>query len=289
MLRIACIAATLLLSPDFSHVFHLRSQGPPADSQNGAAISAQSDAGDSVASSPSHSDGPLTQESRLEIIRYVSGEFAKMNTSLPGGKNGFRLKAGKPVDKSALENAIRNAGAAVSSGDSVQITNIEFGSHDIAFDINGGPKGRTSWRDRIQLSMGGTISTSNKSSTPSSTPPPSGTTVYLDFDRSLPDMSADDVKDYLSEVFDFSNQRSAAVPWIETLPPNIREAVENKRAEVGMGREEVLAALGRPDRKVREREHDGTEIEDWIYGNPPTTTFVRFSGEKVVKVTQYPN
>ena len=41
--------------------------------------------------------------------------------------------------------------------------------------------------------------------------------------------------------------------------------------------------------KVRERDQDGNDLEDWIYGKPPAkTTFVTFQGDKVVRVTQYP-
>jgi len=57
---------------------------------------------------------------------------------------------------------------------------------------------------------------------------------------------------------------------------------------VGMDREMVLAAMGRPDRKVRERDADGNDTEDWIYGNPPgRTIFVTFIGEKVARVQQF--
>ena len=62
-----------------------------------------------------------------------------------------------------------------------------------------------------------------------------------------------------------------------------------KRAEVGMDHDMVTAAMGRPERKVRERDADGNDTEEWIYGTPPEkTTFVTFVGDKVVRVTEYP-
>ena len=238
---------------------------------------------------------PLREESRLLIIRYVSGEFAKVVTPLPGGKKGFHFKAGTPVDQDQLRKALMAGGAALNVGDSVQITKVEFHGSELMLDINGGPRGHTSWRDHVQLGMGGGLPVSTSTST---TPGDNGTpvvvqkagaTIYLDFGRSLPDMSPDQVKSYLARVLDFSKQRSAAVQWIDTLPPKVREAIAAKRADVGMDHDQVTAALGRPQRKVRERDVDGNDIEDWIYGTPPAkTTFVRFEGDKVVRVSEYP-
>ena len=112
-----------------------------------------------------------------------------------------------------------------------------------------------------------------------------GTTLILDYGRPLPDLSPDDVKHDLSVLLDFSKERSATVNWIDTLPPEIRQAIEEHRALVGMDQEMVIAALGRAGRKVRERDPNGNETEDWIYGNPPAkTTFVTFMGDKVVRV-----
>ena len=49
-----------------------------------------------------------------------------------------------------------------------------------------------------------------------------------------------------------------------------------------MNRRMVLAALGAPESKVRERLGTGEETEEWIYGHQPQTMkFVRFSGDKV--------
>ena len=54
-------------------------------------------------------------------------------------------------------------------------------------------------------------------------------------------------------------------------------------------REEVVAAIGKPEHKVRERDSEGNDIEDWIYGQPPSkTVFVRFTGQRVTSVKQYP-
>jgi hypothetical protein len=236
---------------------------------------------------------PLTEQSKLQLLRYVDGEYAKVLTPLPGGKAGYHVKAGASVDQDSLRKALITSGAALNVGDSVQITKVEFHDREIQFDINNGPKGKTSWRDKVHISggLGLPVSTST-TTTPQDgvpvVPQKTGATIFLDFDRSVPDMTGEQLKAYLARVLDFS-KRSAAVQYADSLPPKMREAIAAKRAEVGMDRDAVTAALGRPGRKVRERDADGNDLEDWIYGTPPAKTiFVTFQGDKVTRVTQYP-
>jgi hypothetical protein len=76
---------------------------------------------------------------------------------------------------------------------------------------------------------------------------------------------------------------------VDSLPPEIQKAIQDRQPVVGMDHDMVLAAMGRPDRKVREKNADGNEIEDWIYGTPPEKTiFVSFEGDKVTEVRKYP-
>ena len=66
---------------------------------------------------------------------------------------------------------------------------------------------------------------------------------------------------------------------------NCEKAIAEKRAPVGINRDQVLAAMGHPDHKYRETKGNGIESEDWIFGAPPgKVTFVTFNGSKVVKV-----
>ena len=93
----------------------------------------------------------------------------------------------------------------------------------------------------------------------------------------------------LNSILDFSHERSANVQYTDSLPPEFQQAIKDRMAAVGMDREMVLAAMGRPDKKVRERDADGNDTEDWIYGNPPEkTVFVTFIGDKVTRVRQFP-
>jgi len=232
--------------------------------------------------------GPLQPMSRLSLVRYVDGELVQVVRAIPAGKKGFHLKAGAPLNENALRMAVTSAGSAINPGDHAQITNLEFKDKEIIVDINGGGRGKTRLRDRIHLEVGGVIPTmSTAPDTPVNTN--AGATLYLDFDKPLPDMTAEDLEQFLSGLIDFSKKHSAAVQWVESLPPEIQQAIQDKQPVVGMDHEMVLAAMGRPDRKVREKGSDGSEIEDWIYGTPPAKTiFVSFEGDKVTQVHQYP-
>jgi hypothetical protein len=234
----------------------------------------------------------LQDQSKLDLIRYVSGEFAKATKPLPGGKEGFLVYVGKPLSAELLERAIATHGAAINSGDNVQITKLEFREHTIVVDVNGGGRGKKNWKDHVQIGMGG-IPTMGTSQTPDNGPPGvqpgRGSTLFLEFTKAVPDLSPDDLKQILAPFLDFSRQRSASVHWTDSLPPEMKKAIQDRRAAVGMDREEVIAAVGKPEHKVRERDSEGNEIEDWIYGQPPSkTVFVRFQGDRVTSVKQYP-
>jgi hypothetical protein len=236
----------------------------------------------------------LSDESKLNLIRYVSGEFAKALKPLPAGKDGFLLIIGKPLNQEVLDRAVATHGAAVNTGDRVQITGLTFRAHSIVVDVNGGGKGKHHWRDHLQIGMGGGMPPMQSSTTVQQSGPPGiqpgmGSTIFLEFNKTLPDLSAEDLKKLLGPFLNFAKERSAAVQWYDTLPPEMKKAIQDRRPAVGMDREEVVAAIGRPDHKVRERDSDGNDIEDWIYGQPPSkTVFVRFSGEHVTSIKQFP-
>lgn len=240
----------------------------------------------------------LQDTSKLALIRYVSGEFAKARKPLPGGKEGFTLLADKPVDEESLNKAISTRGAAINTGDNCQVTGLEFREHTIIVDVNGGGRPRKSWRDRVQIGMVGAPfpTTTTTSTTPGQEQGPPGFqqgrggTIYVQFAKNVPDLTPDDLKQLLSPFLDFAKERSASVMWIDTLPPEMKKAITERHAVVGMNRDEVVAAMGKPDRKVRERDAQGNDTEDWIYGHPPEKTiFVHFIGEHVTVIEQFPH
>jgi len=73
---------------------------------------------------------------------------------------------------------------------------------------------------------------------------------------------------------------------VETIPPEVKKAITDKKVIVGMDHDQVVMALGKPVHKTRESK-DGVDYEDWIYGTPPgRVTFITFTGAKVVKVKE---
>jgi hypothetical protein len=251
---------------------------------------AQTDAAQSVSSKQTtpkadHPAKDLQPESRLLLIRDVGGETAKLVHSLPEGKHGLKVSPGKPLDMQELKDDLRLWGTAAGQGDTVQITGLIFRYKQILVQINGGGKKHFNWRQHLQIGVGNV-----------STPPPADTgprrslggVLILDYGRPLPDMTPNDLKRDLGVMLDFSKQQSAAVNWIDTIPPKFKQGIQDHKAMVGMDEDMVIAAVGRPDHKVRQRDADGKETEDWIYGVPPAkTVFVTFAGDNVIRVKEY--
>src|ERR1700686_2319156 len=305
-MTILAITLTFLLFAD-ADVPQVNSLRPPASSNLGTLPGDEiplfgNDASDTDSQNPAGAQDKtqngskntsLQDSSKLNLIRYVSGEFARAIKPLPAGKEGFIVHVGQPADIDMLERQVATHGAAVNTGDHVQITKLEFHEKQIIVDLNGGGRGKKRLRDRIHLEMGG-IPTAQTTTTQQDQGPPGlqpglGSTLFLEFGKPLPDLSPDDLKKLLAPFLDFAKQRSASVQWFDTLPIEMKKAIQERTPVVGMDREEVVAAIGKPEHKVRERDAEGNDIEDWIYGQPPSkTVFVRFTGTRVTSVKQYP-
>ena len=65
----------------------------------------------------------------------------------------------------------------------------------------------------------------------------------------------------------------------------MQEAIKNHKILVGMDREMVIYAMGRPPKKIRDKDDTGADYEEWIYGDPPQEVqFVRFQGNFVARL-----
>ena len=233
---------------------------------------------------PSSSAPEMTPETRMTVIRGLDAETVYIRRPFPLGQRGLTIKDGK-VSPSEEEVArmIAGYGPSVKTGDRARITGIKFKDDNaIIFEINGGPIKKKKWYEHIQISGAGG-STTPTDTTADDAANVRGTLVALVFDQYVPELTVDQIKDLLRPVFDFS-AKSVQEAYLDTLPPKVKEAITRHQVLVGMNREMVIYALGRPPRKHREQ--DGTtEYEEWIYGEPPADVqFVRFVGDEVVRL-----
>ena len=224
----------------------------------------------------------LTIDQRVELLRGLTSEYATVKVVLPKSKKPLDVHTDGTYDKSQWDAAMKELGVAGRVGDLVQVTHIDIEKDAIIFQINGGTRGKGSWKDHVQIGMGGSTRPINNGP---ATNAPGGTNVALRFGEPIGAMTSAEVKKMLAPVLNFDKQ-TVTEQAVDQLTPEVKKAVEEKRAIEGMTRDEVIMALGRPVRKSREAK-DGVDFEDWIYGQPPgKVMFVTFSGAKVVKVKE---
>jgi hypothetical protein len=223
------------------------------------------------------------EDQQIELIRGLTAEYATAKNGLPLAKKPLDFESDGTYDKAAWDQSGKMLGPAARPGDLVQVTRVGIGKDSLQLDINGGLHGKRSFLDHIQMS--GNVGISSGPKNGPATNAPAGTSILLHFKGGIGEVTSTEVKQILKPVLDFE-KHSATENFMDTLPPEVQEAIKAKKAIEGMDRDEVLLALGRPLRKTRENK-DGTDLEDWIYGEPPgRVTFVTFNGNKVLRVKE---
>jgi len=223
----------------------------------------------------------LSQDQRIELMRGLSSEYATAKIILPRARKALPFDENGTWDRKTWEAAVRKDGPAARVGDMVQVTKVDVDDDAITLVLNDGMKKKGSWRDRVQISMGG--ASTGPSNPQAANQPNNGTAIVLKFKDSIDGITSAQVKKILAPVLDFE-KHSASEHYIDTLPPETRQAIKEKKAIEGMDQESVIMALGRPLRKTRETKDD-TERETWQFGEPPgRVIFVTFAGSKVIAV-----
>ena len=176
-----------------------------------------------------------------------------------------------------MRKRLYEKGISASQCDRIQVTDVQVRPTSILFDLNGGPYVKHRFLRHLEINGISTGQDPYQKAT--------GARVILQFEGEVPDLSAAEVKLLLEPILDFGVKTSTEA-FAETLPAQVREAVETHEVLVGMTRRMVIASLGAPVLKMRERPAGGVEgeiTEEWIYGKvPETMRFVRFSGDRVV-------
>ncbi len=226
--------------------------------------------------------GKISSNDRLLLVRGLDYDVAVAKIPLPWGKRGIHIDPNGNIDQAAAVKELESKGESVKPGTPVEITDIKFKRGKLLLAINGGGNMGGHWYDHLQIM--GSITTSVVPA--QRTTPNNGSyiTVSLPSHDSTPTVGQ--VKKLLSEVLDF-HRRSPTVLYSPTVPPVFKRAIKHHQVVVGMDRSEVLSAKGVPDRKIRKDLPDGSEEEDWLYGNPPHVLFVVMNDGTVTKVKQY--
>jgi hypothetical protein len=228
------------------------------------------------------SSSHITEQHRVDLIRTFNSDLVYIRRQFPMGKTGLTIKDGRITpDGQALNQLLAIWGPSVKPGDRAIITRFDLKNDRMHFEINGGPVKKTKWYQHIQVGVNGASGTPGGATDPINNP--RGSYVDLVFDHQIPDISVEQVKQMLWPVFDFDS-KSPLEAYLESTPPKVREAIKNHQVLVGMNREMVIYAKGRPPKKVREKDGE-VEYEDWIYGDPPQDVdFIRVVGDEVVRV-----
>jgi hypothetical protein len=223
----------------------------------------------------------LSKQTRMDLIRGFNSELVYIRAPFPMGKVGLTLRDGvvSPSGED-LQRLMAVWGPAVKPGDEARITNVVIKADRIHFEINGGPVKKQKWYQHIEI--GGATGTAPIAPSDQNANP-RGTYVDLVFDQYVPDLTPQKFKDLLRPVLDF-DAKSALEAYLDTVPPKVKEAIQNHQVLVGMNREMLIYAKGRPPKKIREKDGE-IEYEEWIYGEPPQDVdFVRMVGDDVVRV-----
>jgi len=227
--------------------------------------------------------GKLVEEDRIELIRGLTSEYATVKSLLPRSRKPLEFDAAGTWDKKEWSSVAKESGPAARNGDLVQVTKVDIEGDRIVLQINGGYKGGKKWYQGIQMSGGMGGAQVPVGGQGNDTNAPGGTSIAVVFHKPLEPIKALEIKKMLAPVLDFE-KRSATQVYSESLPPETQKAIKEKRILVGMVKDQVIMAVGRPRLHSRETK-DGLETEDWVYGEAPgKITFVTFSGDKVIKV-----
>ena len=227
----------------------------------------------------------ITPQTRINVIKSLQSERVFARVMFPQGDKGLKIKNGtvSPTDM-AIAQQVAEFGAAAKAGDRCVITDVRITDKTIVLEINGGPKKKGKWYQHIQV-----VGAGGGSSPMPGTPSPQsldahGSMVTLEFDKFVPEVNGDQVRAMLAPVFDFK-ALTAHEAYEKTLPPKLQAAIRDHKVLVGMDKEMVTFAKGRPQQRIRDKDEKGEDYEEWIYGTPPEEVdFVRFKGNEVARL-----
>ena len=224
----------------------------------------------------------MSRDTHYEIIRDFETQLVYARTAFPMGTKGLSLKDGATSPNGPeLQQLLALSGPAIRPGDPARISFVQIKDNHIHLELNGGPIRRKKWYEHLEV--GGANGAEVPISPTQTTQNVHGTFLDVYFDKYVPEMTPQQLRDLLMPALDF-NARNKEQAYLDTLPPKVKEAIKAHYVLIGMNSEMVLHAKGKPPKKVREKDGE-TLYEEWIYGEPPQDVdFVRIVDDEVVRV-----
>ena len=225
----------------------------------------------------------ISRDAKFELLRTVLADQAAARIDMPFGADGVEVSENGEINKDKLDKEMKKNGQSIVTGKVVTITDMSFGDNKIELELDGGGKNKRNVLDHIQVGIGNGGGPVREDPTKKA----KGSKIVLHFAKKVPpDLKPEALKEMLRPVLDFNKQIAVQSP-VDALPPEFREAVKSKEAKIGMDRDTVIMALGRPDKKVREKK-DGVDVEDWIYFQRGLRAkFITFENNVVVRIAEY--
>jgi len=225
-----------------------------------------------------------SKDARFKILGTVIAEQAAARIPMPFGADGFELNDQGEMDQQKIQQAIKKNGQSVEPGKIVTITAIEFSDDKIEFELDGGGKNKKAWYDRIEVGMGSRTTPVGKDDSAKA----KGSKITLRFAKKVPEnISPALLHELLSPALDFEKHNFLKT-GIESLPPEYQEAVKVKEARIGMDKSTVIMAMGRADKRSRQKNDAGVYQDTWIYyGRGKKATFVWFQDDVVIKIEAF--
>ncbi len=224
----------------------------------------------------------LTDDQRVEILRGLSAEYAKCKVPLPKSAKPLDFQSDGTWDKQHWADLYKQLGPPAASATWCRSPKSRSKKTKSFSKSTTARAPRAAGRTTC---LSAWAATRRRSTAAMQANAPSGTTIALKFGEPIGTLTSADVKKIMAPVLEFDKQ-TVTEQYVDTIPPEFKQAIAEKKPIEGMDRDQVRMALGQPVRKSREMK-DGVEIEDWIYGNPPgKVMFVTFAGPKVIKVKE---
>jgi hypothetical protein len=229
------------------------------------------------------SSQPLLQRTKLQLVRVLEAEQGFAMRPLPKGSKGMVLVANGVTNPNGAEyvKTLEHNGVALQAADRAVITDVKFAQDKIIFELNDGPDQKHRILRHISVGANGVMVPLAQDNGQE----PLGVRITLQFEKFVPEMTGTQVMELLEPLVDFK-LKTPVQAFVDTLPPQLKDAILKHHVLVGMSPEMVKYAMGHPDSKSRERDGD-MPFEEWIYGQPPADVeFVRFNGNRVIRIEE---